>query len=81
MAVCNLHYRKGNCGILCKCCSYKGIIITIIFYTKILEVNLFAFANANTQKLPIKHSTTCGSRIHMNCTIIYYVFWDFGKEI
>ena len=38
----------------------------------------------NLQKLPIEHSTTCDSRIHMNCIIyiyndIYYnsyVFWN-----
>ena len=26
------HNRKGNCGILSKCCSYKGIMMIIIFY-------------------------------------------------
>ena len=32
MAARTSHNRKGNCGILNKCCSYKGIIMIIIFY-------------------------------------------------
>ena len=30
MATLNLHIRKGDCGILCKCYSYKGIITNMI---------------------------------------------------
>ena len=32
MAALNLHTRERSCGILCKSCSYNGIIIIIIFY-------------------------------------------------
>ena len=32
MAARTSHNRKGNCGILSKCCSYKGIMMIIIFY-------------------------------------------------
>ena len=32
MAALTSHNRKGNYGILSKCCSYKGIMIIIIFY-------------------------------------------------
>ena len=32
MAACTSHNRKGNCGILSKWCSYKGIMKIIIFY-------------------------------------------------
>ena len=31
MAALNLHDRMGNFDILCQCCSYKGILIIIIY--------------------------------------------------
>ena len=55
----------------------KGLQCALTYndiYTKILEVNLFAFAyrlfhedfSSIDWTLPIEHSTTCDSRIHMN---------------
>ena len=41
MAALNLHNREGNCGILCKSCSYNGIIILIIFYGIWNDLNNF----------------------------------------
>ena len=32
MAALDLHIRKGNFDIFCKCCSYKGKIIITVFW-------------------------------------------------
>ena len=41
MAALNLYNREGNCGILCKSCSYNGIIIIIISYEFWNDLNNF----------------------------------------
>ena len=43
--------------------------VYIFIYTKILEVNLFAFAYGQTTTLALLHSTT--SRVHMNCIYLF----------
>ena len=79
------HPRKYRVILMFVClsaCLYKSLSIVISafvsIYTKILEVNLFAFAYRlfhrdfspiNGTLLPLELSTTCDSRIHMNCII------------
>ena len=41
MAALNLHNREGNCGILCRSCSFNGMIIIILSYVFWNDLNNF----------------------------------------